>query len=122
MLCTLPPHVSHQAIATALTVTAGQSTSTHRRPSDTVVRGPGNSRNRRTSMRLIRALSLTLMTAAVSLAAAPAFAQSAARRVAGVVRDSSGATVPGAAITVTNDQTRASQSAVSGPDGSFSVT
>lgn len=73
-------------------------------------------------MRLIRVLSLTLMAAGVSFAAAPAFAQSADGRVAGVVRDSSGATVPGASITVTNDQTRASQSAVSGPDGSYSVT
>jgi iron complex outermembrane receptor protein len=73
-------------------------------------------------MRLIRALSLTLMTAGVSLVAAQALAQSPDGRVAGVVRDSSGAAVPGANITVTNDQTSASQSAVSGPDGSFSVT
>src|SRR5688572_1674962 len=73
-------------------------------------------------MRLIRVLSLTLVTAGVSLVAAQAFAQSPDGRVAGVVRDSSGATVPGANVTVTNDQTGATQSAVSGPDGSFSVT
>lgn len=73
-------------------------------------------------MRLLRALSLMLMTAGVSLLAAQAFAQSPDGRVAGVVRDSSGATVPGATVTVRNDQTSASKTAVSGPDGSFSVT
>jgi iron complex outermembrane receptor protein len=61
------------------------------------------------------------MTAA-SLVAAQAFAQSSDGRVAGVVRDSSGAAIPGANITVTNDQTGATQSAVTGPDGSYSVT
>src|SRR5688572_31346694 len=71
-------------------------------------------------MRLIRVLSL--MTAGVILVAAQAFAQSTDGRVTGVVRDSSGATVPGATVTVTNDQTGASQTAVSGADGAFSVT
>src|SRR5688572_8022590 len=73
-------------------------------------------------MRLIRALSLTVVTVGLSLVATHAFAQSPDGRVAGVVRDSSGAAVPGANITVTNDQTGASHPAVSGPDGSFSVT
>src|SRR5687768_6438351 len=72
-------------------------------------------------MRLIRAFALTLMTAAVSLGATVAFAQSDGRAT-GVVRDSSGAAVPGANVTVTNDQTGASQTAVSGPDGTFTVT
>ncbi|HLA79130.1 MAG TPA: TonB-dependent receptor [Vicinamibacteria bacterium] len=72
-------------------------------------------------MRLRHVLSAMLMTAA-SLVAAQGFAQSTDGRVAGVVRDSSGAAVPGASLTVTNDQTGASQSAVSGPDGSYSVT
>src|SRR5688500_4715638 len=73
------------------------------------------------SMRLIRALSVTLMALGVSLAAAQGFAQSPEGRLTGVVRDSSGAAVPGASLTVTNDQTGASQSAVSGPDGTFTV-
>jgi iron complex outermembrane recepter protein len=73
-------------------------------------------------LRLIRALCFSLMTVGVSLLAAPAFAQSPDGSVAGVVRDSSGAAVPGATITVTNDQSAASQTAVSGPDGAYSVT
>ena len=73
-------------------------------------------------MRLIHALSLALLTAGMSLVAAQAFAQSPDGRVSGVVHDSSGAAVPGANVKVTNDQTGASHSAVSGPDGSFSVS
>ena len=73
-------------------------------------------------MRLIRVLSLMLLTVGVSLAAGLAFAQSSDGRVAGVVRDSSGAAVPGATVAVRNDQTGASQSTVSGADGSYSVT
>ena len=73
-------------------------------------------------MRLIRAFMATLIAAGLSLAAAPAFSQSADGRVTGVVRDSSGAAVPGAAVTVINDQTGASQSTVSGADGTYSVT
>jgi iron complex outermembrane recepter protein len=73
-------------------------------------------------LRLIRALCFSLMTVAVSFLAAPAFAQSPDGSVAGVVRDSSAAAVPGATVTVTNDQTGASQTAVSGPDGAYSVT
>lgn len=72
-------------------------------------------------MRLIRVLMVTLMAAGLGLAVTPAFAQSDGR-VAGVVRDSSGAAVPGATVTVTNDQTNASQSTVSGADGTYSVT
>src|SRR5687768_16000288 len=73
-------------------------------------------------MRLIRALSLVLLTVAASFAAGASFAQSADGTVSGVVRDSSGAAVPGATVTVTNDQTKASQTGVSGADGSFSMT
>src|SRR5687768_15739610 len=73
-------------------------------------------------MRLIRAFMATLVAAGLSLAPLPAFAQTADGRVAGVVRDSSGASVPGATVTVTNDGTGASQSTVSGDDGSYSVT
>ena len=73
-------------------------------------------------MRLIRAFMVTLVAAGLSLAPLPAFAQAADGRVAGVVRDSSGATVPGATVTVTNDATGASQSTVSADDGSYSVT
>lgn len=73
-------------------------------------------------MRLIRPLMATLIAAALSFAAASTSAQTADGRLAGVVRDSSGAAVPGATVTVTNDQTGASQSTVSGGDGTFAVT
>jgi iron complex outermembrane recepter protein len=72
-------------------------------------------------VRLTRAFLVTLITAGLSLAAGQGFAQSPDGRFTGVVRDSSGAAVPGANVTVTNE-TGASQSTVSGPDGSFSVT
>lgn len=72
-------------------------------------------------MRSIRSFPL-IPTTAVVLMAASAGAQSAEGRLAGVVRDSSGAAVPGAAVTVTNDRTRAAQSTVSRPDGTFSVS
>ncbi len=63
---------------------------------------------------------LFLAAIAVVLAVSTAWAQSEGR-INGVVRDPSGAAVPGANIKVTNDQTRASQSTVSGADGSYSV-
>jgi iron complex outermembrane receptor protein len=73
-------------------------------------------------MRLMRDLLVLLITVGLSLAAGQGFAQSPDGGVSGVVRDSSGGAVPGASVTVTNDQTGASQSAVSAPDGSFAVT
>ena len=49
-------------------------------------------------------------------------AQPANGRVSGVVRDASGAVVPGATITLTNQATKATHTATSGPDGSYSVS
>jgi iron complex outermembrane receptor protein len=69
----------------------------------------------------LRAYCLMLVAAA-SLAAGQAGAQASEGRVSGVVKDTSGGAVPGAAVTVTNDQTNASQSTVSGADGAYSVS
>ncbi len=49
-------------------------------------------------------------------------AQPANGRVSGVVRDASGAVVPGATITLTNQATKATHTATSGADGSYSVS
>ena len=54
--------------------------------------------------------------------AASALAQPANGRVSGVVRDASGAVVPGATITLTNQATKATHTATSGADGSYSVS
>jgi iron complex outermembrane receptor protein len=51
-----------------------------------------------------------------------ALAQSANGRVSGVVRDASGAVAPGATITLTNQATKATHTATSGGDGSYSVS
>ena len=76
---------------------------------------------RRPPLRLIRPFLVTLMAVVLSLAATATFAQSDGR-LTGIVKDSSGAAVPGAEVTVTNDQTGASQSTISGGDGSFAVS
>jgi iron complex outermembrane receptor protein len=55
------------------------------------------------------------------LAGAVVSAQSEGR-ITGVVRDSSGAAVPGAAIAITNQATSASQTATSSGDGTFAVS
>jgi iron complex outermembrane receptor protein len=56
---------------------------------------------------------------AAVLYGAPAYAQDAS--LTGVVRDSTGAAVPGATVTVANQATGAAQVATSGTDGSFSL-
>ncbi len=62
-----------------------------------------------------------LAVALLLLWAAPAWAQ-APGVLSGVVRDASGAAVPGAALTLTNQAGGAAQSATSAPDGTFSVS
>jgi len=57
---------------------------------------------------------------AVVLFGAPAYSQDA--RIGGVVRDTTGAAVPGVTVTITNQATGATQTATSSADGSYSVT
>src|SRR5712675_2756538 len=64
--------------------------------------------------------SFRLATAAALLATTPAFAQSTGQ-VTGVVKDSTGAVVPGATVTVTGAD-GAKHEASTSPDGSYTVS
>ena len=55
----------------------------------------------------------------VVLCAGPAWAQEG--RIGGVVRDATGAIVPGVAVTASNQTSRASQTAITAADGSYSL-
>src|SRR4029450_13158210 len=61
-----------------------------------------------------------LLTVLVVAWALPAWAADA--RLSGVVRDSQGAGVPGATVVITNQATHATQTVVTGADGSFAAT
>jgi iron complex outermembrane receptor protein len=52
----------------------------------------------------------------------PAHAQSSEGRISGTVRDASGAAVPGATLTITNQATSASQTVTSSSDGGYAVS
>ena len=72
-------------------------------------------------MRLARNPFAALAIAWLGLVPA-AMAQQANGKVSGVVRDASGAVVPGAVVTLTNQATRATHTATTGADGSYSVS
>ena len=64
----------------------------------------------------------TVAVALVALTSSqPAWAQSESR-ITGVVRDATGAVVPGATVTATNQTTRDSKTATTGADGSYSIS
>ena len=65
--------------------------------------------------------TLVALALAFSFSAVAALAQGGAVALTGVIRDATGAGVPGATVTATNEVTKASRSAVSGPDGTYSV-
>jgi iron complex outermembrane receptor protein len=83
----------------------------------------GNNVGLRTDARRLGMISR--LTAAVTLATLafsyPAWAQSESR-ITGVVRDATGAGIPGATITATNQTTKDSKTATTANDGSYSVS
>jgi len=72
---------------------------------------------------LFRRQPLVMVVALVALTCgAPAWAQAPEGKISGVVRDATGAGVPGVAVTATNQATKASQTATTGADGSYSLS
>ena len=67
-----------------------------------------------------RVLMFVALTAV--LYGVPASSQAQDGRISGVVRDASGATVPGVIVTVTNQATGTSKTANTPPDGTYAVT
>lgn len=67
-----------------------------------------------------RVLMFVALTAV--LYAVPVYSQAQDGRIRGVVRDASGAAVPGVAVTVTNQATGSSRAAHTLPDGTYAVT
>src|SRR4029453_9350064 len=75
----------------------------------------------RTSLVCAVALSLAMLIPAAPAQAQAAQGQPAPGKIAGVVRDATGAGIPGVEITATNQTTNTSQTATTGTDGSYSV-
>jgi iron complex outermembrane receptor protein len=69
-----------------------------------------------------RDLFAMLIAVIAVLYGVPAHSQGAEGRLSGVVRDATGAAVPGATLTITNQATGATKTVVSSPDGSYSVS
>ena len=67
-------------------------------------------------------LTLLLLLAAAVLQPAAALAQTGAASVTGIVTDQSGATVPGATITATNQDTNVAYTAISNEAGNYTIT
>src|SRR5258705_6380893 len=66
--------------------------------------------------RFLMFVALTVLSCA-----APAYSQPSTGRLGGVVRDATGAAVPGATVTITNAATNATQTVTSSADGSYSA-
>jgi iron complex outermembrane receptor protein len=62
------------------------------------------------------------LAVAAALYGAPAYSQPTEGRISGVVRDATGAAVPGATVAITNAGTTATVTVTSGPDGGYGVS
>jgi iron complex outermembrane receptor protein len=67
-------------------------------------------------------MAILVCAALITLSAMPTSAQSSSGRIAGTVRDANGAAVPGAAITITNQETGATQVVRSSTNGAYEAT
>ena len=76
----------------------------------------------RTSRLLLSNALLLLLLAIALLLPVSAFAQTGAGSLTGIVGDQSGAAVPGAAVTATNQATNVNYTAVSNDAGNYTVT
>lgn len=65
--------------------------------------------------RLVAATSLAVLAASLPVAAQPE------SRVTGIVRDATGAGIPGVTVTVTSNSTKETRTATTGNDGSYSI-
>jgi iron complex outermembrane receptor protein len=70
----------------------------------------------------MRSLRLALAVLLAPTAALPAYSQAAAGRIAGIVRDVTGAAISGASVTVTNQATSTAQTVTAGADGVYAVS
>lgn len=72
---------------------------------------------------VVRRKRLVIAVALVAfVSSAPAWAQGQGGKISGVVRDTTGATIPGVTVTATNQATSASETATTGNDGSYSLS
>src|SRR5262245_47995462 len=70
----------------------------------------------------IRSAVLTMLALLTLIGAPAAFAQTGAASMTGIVTDQSGATVPGATVTATNQATNVTYTALSNEAGNYTVT
>ncbi|HEY2933091.1 MAG TPA: carboxypeptidase-like regulatory domain-containing protein, partial [Acidobacteriota bacterium] len=63
----------------------------------------------------------TILLLVLALLAVPAFGQRTTGTISGTIRDTSGAVIPGADVTVTNQDTHISRSAVTSDEGFYSI-
>src|SRR5438105_4298324 len=72
--------------------------------------------------RFVRLSGALALVATLLLLARPTFAQVDTGAILGTVKDQSGAVVPGAKVTLTNEGTSLSISTTTGPDGGYTFT